>query len=133
QWRLVEDGRLPTAKRDAADDRDARNHPPSEPAAAHAPSREEHSRGAPRFPAAGTLFFAADRVDESFHLPADPDGKRRRERKISADRPGEGVSPRHLRHESQEDTDEDGGPRQGLREQTPDECRPKRRLRGGPL
>ncbi len=68
-------------------------------------------------------------VHEGLHLAADPDRERRRERQVRADRPGEGVRAGHLRHEGEEDADQDGRPRQVLRQQALDDRGHERRLR----
>ena len=62
-------------------------------------------------------------------MAADPDRERRRERQVGADGPRQRVRAGHLRHEGEEDADEDGSPRQVLREQALDDRRHQRRLR----
>ena len=62
-------------------------------------------------------------------MPPTQIGARRRERQVGADRPGERVRAGELRHEGEEDADEDGSPGQVLREQALDDRRHQRRLR----
>ncbi len=81
--------------------------------------------------ALAAFLLLSPRVDEVLHHSADPDRRRRRDREVGADRPGQRVRAGELRHERQEHADEDGRPRQVLREEALDHRRHERRLRGG--
>src|ERR1019366_5181824 len=93
-------------------------------AARHETRGVEHSRGE-----LALFLLVPETLGERLHLAADEDGQRGGEREVRAHGPGERIRACHLRHESQEDADEDGRPGQVLREKALDDRGHERGLR----